>query len=76
MSDNMQNITEYQNWRQKALIAGVIVGAVVGLGAAYLFVQRAEDPGSRPSFTTGDGVKLGLIVLGLLRQVADLGDRA
>ena len=66
-------IKEYQNWRTKTLILGTAMGAVVGLVGAYLFVNQAEE-GTQPEITGGDGVRLGLLILGLLRQVAALGD--
>ena len=67
-------VKEYQNWRVKILLIGAALGAAVGLGAAYLFVNQAEEGGDRPEVTAGDGVRLGLLILGLLRQVAALGD--
>ncbi|MGW8250306.1 MAG: hypothetical protein ACWGO1_06660, partial [Anaerolineales bacterium] len=50
------------------------VGALVGLGAAYLLAQRAEREGETVQIGAGDAVKLGLLVLGLLRSVAQLGE--
>jgi hypothetical protein len=69
-----KNIKEVQNWKPKVLLIGAVLGAVVGAGAAYLFATQAEKAGNRPTVTPGDGVRLGLLVLGLLRQVAALGD--
>ena len=65
---------ETGNWKPKALMIGALVGAAVGIGAAYLFIQQAEREGSTPSISAGEGVKLGLLVLGLLRSVAVLGE--
>lgn len=62
------------NWKSRTLLFGAIVGALAGVGAAYLLVQRAEREGRSPEMTAGEGVKLGLLVLGLLRQVAQLGE--
>jgi len=62
------------NWRTKALLLGAILGALTGIGAAYLYLQRAESEDGRPRVTARDGVKIGLLVLGLLRQVAQLGE--
>ncbi len=60
-------------WKTKVLIIGAVIGAVVGAGAAYLMIQNAEQQNQKPSVSGGDGVKLGLLVLGVLRQVAELG---
>lgn len=61
------------DWKVKTLIAGVVLGALVGLGGAYLLIQNAEREGNTVSIDAGDGVKLGLLVMGTLRQVASLG---
>jgi hypothetical protein len=62
------------DWKSKTLLLGTIVGALVGAGAAYLIIQRAERQESDVHLTAGEGVKLGLLVFGLLRQVAQLGE--
>lgn len=69
-----KNIVEQPNWKPKVLILGALLGALVGVGAAYLFTQKADDPMAQPEFRAGDGVKLGLMVLGLMRGIAELGD--
>ena len=64
-----------QAWKPKALAVGVLVGALTGLAGAYLLVRRAELTGSRPPrLDSGEGLRIGLLVMGLLRQVAVLGD--
>ncbi|HEX9029045.1 MAG TPA: hypothetical protein VF823_07715 [Anaerolineales bacterium] len=60
--------------KTKALIIGAAAGAAVGLAAAYLLNQAAEREGRQPEITPGDGVRLGLLVLGLLRSIAALGE--
>ena len=67
-------MTEQDNWKTKALVTGAVIGTLAGIGAAYMFVQRAEAEETRPEMTPGEGVKLGLLVLGLLRSVAQLGE--
>lgn len=61
------------DWKSKTLIVGAFIGALSGLGAAYMLVQRAEKRGEVPNLGAGDGLKLGLLLLGLLRQVGELG---
>jgi hypothetical protein len=68
------DLAEIENWKKKVIVAGVIVGALVGAGAAYLYTQRADDLNYRPEFSTGDGVRLGVLLLGLLRSIQQLGD--
>jgi ABC-type uncharacterized transport system permease subunit len=69
-----QNNGENENWQTKTLITGAVLGALIGLGGAYLLVKSSEQEGHRVNITTGDGVRLGLLVMGLLRQLAQLGE--
>lgn len=67
-------IVEAADWKPKALIIGAVIGALVGLGAAYLYSQRVEAESEGPSIKPADGVRLGVMVLGLLRSIAELGE--
>jgi hypothetical protein len=62
------------NWRTKALVVGGAVGALLGLGAAYIFINSAEDSDAPPELTPGTAVTIGLALLALLRQVAAIGE--
>ncbi len=66
---------ETDNWKTKALIIGGIAGLLTGLLAAYLFIQRAEQQEERPKLSAGEGVKVGVGVMGLLKLIADMGVR-
>jgi glucokinase len=61
------------SWTGQVLAIGAVVGALTGLGAAYLLIQRAKKRAEAPKLNASEGIKLGLIVFGLLRQVAMLG---
>ncbi len=63
-----------ENWKMKTLVIGAVLGALTGLGAAYLLVNRAENSETSPELSPGEGIKIGLMLLGVLRQVAQLGD--
>jgi hypothetical protein len=63
-----------ESWLTKAILVGAALGALVGAGAAYLLVQRTRREDGEVHITPGDGVKLGVLVFGLLRQVAQLGE--
>lgn len=60
--------------KSDTLILGAIIGLLTGIGAAYLLVKRAERSGDEVSVTTGEGLRLGFIILGLLRSIAAFGD--
>jgi hypothetical protein len=60
-------------WKSKVLLIGGVVGALVGVGTTYLLVQQAERKGESLKIGTGEGLRLGMLVLGMLRQVASLG---
>jgi hypothetical protein len=62
-----------ENWKVKILVMGGVIGILAGLGAAYLLIQNSEKQGERPELTAGEGVKLGLWVFGLMRQISTLG---
>jgi hypothetical protein len=57
------------------LLAGTLLGAVTGLAAAMLLYRQAERTGREIAITTGEGFQLGLMVVGLLRAIAGLGDQ-
>lgn len=58
--------------KAKILFMGGCLGALTGMGIAYVLAQRAERQGGEISLSTGEGLRLGLMMLGMLRQVADL----
>ena len=64
-----------RNWKAMALVVGAVAGATTGLAAALVLVRRAEKRGESLSVSTGEGLRLGLLAMGLLREVAALPDR-
>lgn len=60
------------DWRRRTLVIGGIIGLLTGLGAAYMIVQRSDDKEQPPEINVGDGVRLGLLLLGLVRQVSEI----
>jgi hypothetical protein len=63
------------DWKTTTLIVGAVVGLIAGLIAAYIMIQRAEEHAERPRLSAGEGVKVGLGVLGVLRLISDLGPK-
>ncbi len=58
----------------RIIIGGALIGAITGLIAAVLLTRRAERTGSETALTTGEGMKLGVLVFGLLRAIASLNE--
>ncbi len=58
----------------RTLLIGALIGAVTGLVAASLLNRRAEKEERETAITAGDGIKLGVMIFGLLRAIASLGE--
>lgn len=66
------------NWKIRTTLIGSALGAIAGVAAASLFIRRTEETGEPPSLRKADpGLILaaGVTLLGLLRQISELGDR-
>jgi hypothetical protein len=77
MEENAIIPTEDQpdnSWKIQTLVIGGVLGALVGLGAAYLLAKRAEQKGAQLAITPGKGVQLGVLLAGLLRSILSLGE--
>jgi hypothetical protein len=62
------------SWKYKTLLIGGVIGALVGIGAAFLLIKRAEQKGQSLAITPIKGVQLGVMVAGLLRSILSLGE--
>jgi gas vesicle protein len=60
--------------QSKILLFGALIGAATGLAAAMILQRRAEKTGKEISLSTGEGVQLGVMIMGLLRAISSLGD--
>ena len=60
--------------RGRILFYGAFIGAVTGLVAAMLLNRRVSKDERSTAITTGEGLKLGVMIFGLLRAIASLGD--
>jgi hypothetical protein len=70
------------NAKQKSMIIGAILGAALGAVGGYLFtrgldVPREDEPQalSLRSVPPGEMVKLLIAIMGVLRGIAELGER-
>ena len=69
-------------YRQKVMIAGGLAGALIGLAAAFLYIKANESQISAVEVgeadevnkvSPGEAMTVGLSLLGMLRQIANLG---
>jgi gas vesicle protein len=60
--------------RGRIVFYGAFIGAVTGMIAALLLNRRASKDERSTAITTGEGLKLGVMIFGLLRAIASLGD--
>ena len=60
--------------QNRILLFGALIGAFTGLVAAMILQRRAQRTGTELSLSAGEGVQLGVMVMGLLRAIAALGD--
>ena len=58
----------------KTLLGGALIGAGTGLIAALLLSRKAEKNHKESPISATEGIKIGLLVFGLLRAVQALGD--
>lgn len=70
---NKQKITRRPT-KPGTLLTGALLGAAAGLIAANLLQRRAAKGERESTLTPAEGIKLGLLVFGLLRAIASLGD--
>lgn len=65
-------MSENSSWKNKVLIVGGLVGALLGLAAGFLYIRMAEEAGGPREVSTGQVVKLSIAALGLVRQASQL----
>ena len=61
------------SWKSRVLIAAGLIGALLGLGAGFLYVRVTEETGGPKKISTGNAVKLAIAALGVVRQASQLG---
>ena len=66
-------------WRTRTLMMGSVIGAVLGLISAYLYLRTADEAheaGEAPEGPqTRDAAKLGVALLAIMRTIAEWGKR-
>ena len=78
MSDDtlqVQNGDLELDWKMKAVLVGGVMGALVGIGAAYLYIRNIEEAGEAPHLATQDAMSIGVSLVSLVKQIANLGNK-
>lgn len=80
MTNTQSHETEHalQERKTRIIVIGAGLGALLGLISSYLYAKAAEEngegeAGQRGSISTGQLLAVLLAVLGLVRQIAELG---
>jgi hypothetical protein len=63
-----------RSWQFTPIIIGGVLGALFGMGAAFLLTKKAEQKGHSLALTPTKGVQLGVIIAGMLRSILSLGE--
>jgi hypothetical protein len=72
-----------ESWKNRTMVVGGVVGALIGVGAALLYV-RAEEEAMKEEYDKGPQRKsvspaatlpIAIAVLGVLKQISGLADR-
>ncbi|MDE2774384.1 MAG: hypothetical protein OXI77_00455 [Chloroflexota bacterium] len=77
-SDGVQSNNNLNERKARIIAAGAALGAALGLLSSYLYTRAAEeagnqDAGAPSSVSTGQALAILLAILGLVRQIAELG---
>ncbi len=66
---------EFENWKNKVLITGGVVGVAIGLLTAFMLVRTAERNGRQtPEVRPTDLLGTAIAVIGVVRGIASLGN--
>ncbi len=63
-----------QQDKVKVIVMGALIGALTGAGAAWMLAKNAEKEGKQLQVSASQGVKLGMLLLGTLRQIAQMDE--
>jgi hypothetical protein len=62
-----------KNWKMNVLLIGGLAGLATGLVAAFLIIKRRETEGLDYKINSGEGFKMGMGIVSLLKQITDIG---
>ena len=62
-----------KNWKSIVLVVGGIAGLITGLAAAALIIKRRENSDEEFKLNSGEGFKIGMGIVNLLKQISETG---
>jgi hypothetical protein len=73
------NPVEEMGWRPRTYVIGGLIGGVLGLLSAFLYVKSVENQHGADFVpeppSAGDSVRLGVSLLSIVRTITDWGTR-
>ena len=77
-TDGVQRNSDLKERKARIIVAGAALGAALGFLSSYLYTRAAEEAGNQEagapsSVSTGQALAILLAILGLVRQIAELG---
>jgi len=64
---------ENSNWKTLVLVIGGVAGLLTGLAAAFILIKKREASEGQLSINSGEGFKIGMGIVGLLKQISESG---
>lgn len=65
---------EDKKWKTMVFAIGGAAGLLIGLAAAFLFIRTREQSEGEYKITSGQGLKIGMNVVSLLRMITEGGN--
>ncbi len=79
MSETSITTTDKNAYRARVLMIGGLVGTVLGIASAILYLRAADEvhgeEGAPAAPEAGDAVKLGVALLGIIRTITEWAKR-
>ena len=75
MSNSTEITVSPEQFRNRILIFGGVLGAVLGVFSAFLLIQGKEKRGGEVKVSPNEGIRIGLIVFALLRNIYELPEK-
>jgi len=68
-------MTENSKFRNMVYLIGGVAGLLSGLAAAFLFIRAREQSDGDLKISSGQGVKIGMGIVSVLKMIADGGSK-